>query len=1008
MRHSRIKGPVSRLLYLLVFMHFAFQVNAEDINLASYRIVTHSSSVDANRCGHLVVDGSLDTYWEAHYKDKNQWILIDLGAPQVINQVKINWGENYALNYTVLLLSDNKTSETKIFETTEGTANEKVVNVNAVKAQYVKIKIAEVVQTVRGAIIKEISVMGEGIERFLPSSVSKISSNNLTLNGQNTWRVQNALLINDEPSEISKKGYNDTKWIPATVPGTILGDYYNFGALPDPLYGDNMHQISDAFFSGNNFWYRKDLNFSKELSGKKIFINFSGVNYNSDIYFNGKHLGRINGAFQRAEFEVSEFVDFSAENTLAVLVHHNPSWISGEFKIIRKSLGSRTTNGDMLGLDGPTCLASAGWNWLPIVKGRNNGIWNNVEVSVGGNVSIKDPWVSSVLPLPDTTKADLTIKTELKNHSAQAISGKLVAKFDDINIEVPVTLEANQEKTITLDKNTYEELKLTNPKLWWPNGYGEQTLKKLNLKFIENEKVSDSKEINFGIRQLEYKDSNDILFIYCNGYRIQLKGGNWGLPEAMMRLDDYAYDLRVKLHADANFNMIRNWLGMTNHAAFYEACDRHGILIFDDFWLANPKNGPDPLDMDLFMANASDKIKWVRKHPSLAFYCGRNEGIPPVEYDRALKNETELLDGTRHYVTNSADGTLSGFGPYEVKSPEWYFERRGETFHSELGIIAIPEVESIRKMMPEKDLWPISDMWAIHDYQYGRSFKYTEMLDERYGESSSIEEYSSKAQLQNYETGKAMFECLQSKQGSGIILWMSQSAWPSFICQLYDHYLEYTASYFAVKKASSPIHVFWDIKLNEIRLANNTKKELKDALVKATIYDAKGNELWTNKKAIDVNFTSVETAFQLKHKPANKVLYLKLEVSKNGKIINDNFYWLENNKGNCLDLNDLAAADIKLKLSENKNDTHYSAEIKFENKSTTISLLNKIKLKDKTTGESILPVFYSGDYVSLLPGEAKTISIKVEKKYLEGKQAELHLEGWNTTAKVIKLAKASY
>lgn len=982
--------------------------NANDKDLASYRIVTHSSSVDANRCGHLVVDGSLDTYWEAHYKDKDQWILIDLGAPQLINQVKINWGSNHAISYTVSVLSDNMATETKVFETTEGTGTEKLVDFDAVNTQYVKIKILKVAQTIRGAIINEVNVMGEGKDRFSPSQVTELSSSNLSLNGQSTWRVQNAMLINDEPTEISKAGYNDTKWIPATVPGTILGDYYNFDAVPDPLYGDNMHQISDEFFSGNNFWYRKDIKFSSDLSGERIFLNFSGINYHSDIYFNGKQVGTINGAFQRGKFEVTNLVDLKEINTVAVLVHHNPNWISGEFKIIRKSLGCRTTNGDMLGLDGPTSLAAAGWNWLPIIKGRNNGIWNNVEISVGGNVSINDPWVSSVLPLPDTTKADLTIKTELKNHSAKTVKGKLVAKFDNVSIEVPVTLEANQEKTISLDNSTNKELQLTNPELWWPNGYGEQNLKELNLQFIENNKVSDNKEINFGIRQLEYKDSNNILFIYCNGYRIQLKGGNWGLPEAMMRLDDYGYDLRVKLHAEANFNMIRNWLGMTNHKEFYEACDRHGVLIFDDFWLANPKNGPDPLDMDLFMANAKDKIKWVRKYPSLAFYCGRNEGIPPVEYDRALKSETELLDGSRHYVTNSAGGTLSGFGPYEVKSPKWYFDRRGDTFHSELGIIAIPEVESIRRMMPEENVWPISDMWAIHDYQYGRSFKYTEMLDKRYGESSSVEEYSSKAQLQNYETGKAMFETLQSKQGSGMILWMSQSAWPSFICQLYDHYLEYTSSYFAVKKASSPIHVFWDMALNEIRLANNTQKALDGVLVKATVYDAKGDEVWTNKKAIDVNFTSVKTAFELKHSPASEVLYLKLEVSKDDKVINDNFYWLENDKGNCLDLNDLAAADIKLKIAEGKNDKHYSAEIKLENKSANISLLNKIKLKDKATGESILPVFYSDDYVSLLPGESKTISIKVEKKYLEGKQAELHLEGWNATAKVIKLSKAAF
>ncbi len=1008
MRQRREKGIIPRWLYLLACMHFALQINAKDNSLAKYRIVTHSSSVDANRCGHLVVDGSLNTYWEAHYKDKEQWLLIDLGSSHVIKQATINWGENYALEYKVFLLSDDKTLKTQVFETSEGTSSTITFNIKDLNARYVKIEIQKVVQDIRGAIIKEVTVKGEGAERFRASYMSKITKDSLSLDGRNKWRVQNAMLLKDDFKAISTPNYDDSNWIPATVPGTVLADYYNFGALPDPLYGDNMHQISDAFFSGNDFWYRKDLDFSKELTDEKIFINFSGVNYHSDIYFNGKHLGKINGAFQRAEFEITELIKFSETNTLAVLVHHNPNWISGEFKVIRKTLGCRTTNGDMLGLDGPTCLASAGWNWLPIIKGRNNGIWNSVNVRVGHNVSINDPWVSAILPLPDTTKADLTIHAEIKNHSNTRISGKLLAEFNDIRIELPLLLDAEQLKTVTLDKHDFAQLSINNPKLWWPNGYGAQNLYDLKLQFVENKKVSDTEEIKFGIRHMEYKHHNGILFIYCNGYRIQLKGGNWGLPEALMRLDNYAYDLRVKLHAEANFNMIRNWLGMTNHKEFYEACDRHGILIFDDFWLANQKNGPDPLDMDLFMANAYDKIKWVRKHPSLAFYCGRNEGIPPVEYDRALKKATELLDGTRHYVTNSADGTLSGFGPYEVKSPEWYFDRRGETLHSEIGIIAIPEPESIRKMMPEQDIWPISDMWAIHDYQYDRSFKYTEMLYERYGEAKSMEEYSSKAQLQNFETGKAMFECLQSKQGSGMILWMSQSAWPSFICQLYDHYLEYTSSYFAVKKGSSPLHVFWDSKLDEIRVANNTKADLTDASVKATIYNAQGEELWTATEDINVNHSSVKTAFEIKQKAADEVLYLKLYLYKKDKVINDNFYWIENNKGNCLDLNKLAPTDIEVKIAEHKTTTHYTAQLKLKNESDNISLLNKIKLKDVLTGESILPVFYSDDYISLLPGESKTITIRVEKKYLENKHANLHLEGWNTNAKVLQLSKASY
>ncbi|WP_318499901.1 glycosyl hydrolase 2 galactose-binding domain-containing protein [Formosa sp. PL04] len=978
---------------------FSYNGFSQGTNIAKYRIVNQSSAMDANHTGHLVVDGDSSTYWEAHYKDENQSLLIDLGTSQVINSINIEWGVNFATAYKIILNSDS--SPDIVYSTTTGTGGIQTLNIEQKKVRFIKIEISKVNVQIRGCLINEIEVLGYKDDRFKPSKVNVLSKNNLSLDGR-IWRVQSTAIVKDNPEKIATSEYNDTQWIPAKVPGTIMGDYYNFGALPDPLYSDNMHQISDEFFSGNNFWYRTEVSFPSELSSEQIFLDFDGINWKSDIYFNGKHLGRIDGGFLRGEFEITDLINFDKSNTVAVLVHHNENWVSGTFKVIHKELGDRTTNGDMLGLDGPTSLASAGWNWLPIISGRNNGIWNHAKFRVGQNVSIEDPWVSTKLPSEDLKEADLTVSTELKNHSSKDVNGKLIAKLGGkITLEVPVTILANQTKTVTLDKSKYSKLSVKNPSIWWPNGYGEQPLEKLDLEFIVDGKVSDAKSINYGIRELEYKVIDGVLFIYCNKTRILLRGGNWGLPEAMMRMDADGYDLRVKLHKEANFNMIRNWIGMTNHKEFYEACDKYGVLIFDDFWLANPKNGPNPNDLNMFMENARDKIKWVRKHPSLAFYCGRNEGLPLIEYDVALKNETNLLDGTRHYVTNSADGTLSGFGPYEVKSPEWYFKNRGGTFHSELGIIAIPEIESLRKMMPEKDLWPISDMWAVHNYQEGRSEKYTKTLDQRYGSATSAEDYSNKAQLLNYETGKAMFECLQSKQGSGMILWMSQSAWPSLICQLYDHYLEYTASYFAVKKASSNVHVFWDIEMNEIRVANNTREELNNAEVKATIFDDAGNSIWSETKSINLASTSVKTSFPLVHTPSEKVRFLKLELKQKGKVVSDNFYWLENSDKNCLDLNDLEMADVDLDIVESAKDNFYTAKIKLTNKSGNISLLNKIKLKDKNNGESILPVFFDDDYVSLLPNEQKTINIKVDKKYLKNKDVEMHLEGWNT--KVLKL-----
>lgn len=993
---------VTFLTILLGLCRFSF---AQKDNLALYRAVTHSSAYDANQCGHLVVDASLDTYWESFWDrkdpDQTQWLEMALDGATLLNEVVIRWGANFAKSYTIFgLTEDNNWQE--LYQTGEGTGGSESITLDGVQVAALKVAVHDFSDPFRGCIIKELEVYGQAENRFRPAQSLKLSAAQTSING-NKWRVQNASLVKEAAEAIASSTFDDTQWIPASVPGTVLSSYYDFGAVQDPLYGDNVHQISDGFFSGNDFWYRQTLDFDSDLKGDRLFLDFSGINWKSKIYFNGQLLGGIDGGFLRGEFEVTDLVKFGQPNTLAVLVIHNDNWVSGEFKVIQKELGDPTTNGDMLGLDGPTSLASAGWNWLPIIPGRNNGIWNNVNLNVRQAVSIEDSWFSSTLELPDTTKAALTFRTTLKNHSSIKQVGDLSIAFGDTEVVVPVALQANEVKDIILDPTTTPALMLSNPRLWWPNGYGSPELYKAEVAFTVNDKVSDKEQFSFGVRQLDHEVKNNILFLYCNGVRLSLKGGNWGLPEALMRVDSAGYDLRLKLHQEANFNMIRNWIGMTNHEEFYDACDRYGMLIFDDFWLANPKNGPDPRDFDLFISNVTDKIKWVRKHPSLAFYCGRNEGLPPINLDLAMKAEVERLDDTHLYIPHSAAGILSGFGPYDVRDVDYYFRKRGFTLHSEQGIIAIPEPESMRRMMNTEDLWPISDTWAKHNYQTGRSEKYTETIIERFGEPQSMEEYSSKAQLWNYESGKAMFECLQSNQGSGMLLWMSQSAWPSLICQLYDHYFEYTASYFAVKKATSPIHVFWDKDKEQIRVANNTQNALDDVQVNAKIFTAKGKEVWSDIKSLDVSATSAATAIELNNHYKGQVQFMKLEMLQGDKVLASNFYWIENTSGDCLDLNDLPETEVKMKTSSKTVGNTQVVSITLKNTGKHWALLNKIKLKDKATGESILPVFFDDDYVSLMPGESREITMRVDKANLQGKSPMLYLEGWNTKIKSTEL-----
>ncbi len=141
------------------------------------------------------------------------------------------------------------------------------------------------------------------------------------------------------------------------------------------------------------------------------------------------------------------------------------------------------------------------------------------------------------------------------------------------------------------------------------------------------------------MRQFTYSEDGGALRIWINGRRFVARGGNWGFPESMLRYRGREYDAAVRYHRDMNFTMIRNWVGQIGDDEFYEACDRHGIVVWQDFWLANPADGPDPDDNDLFMRNARDTVLRIRNHPSIGLYCGRNEGYPPKPLDDGIAGD---------------------------------------------------------------------------------------------------------------------------------------------------------------------------------------------------------------------------------------------------------------------------------------------------------------------------------------------------------------------------------
>jgi hypothetical protein len=634
------------------------------------------------------------------------------------------------------------------------------------------------------------------------------------------------------------------------------------------------------------------------------------------------------------------------------------------------------------------------------MRGRDTGIWKNVYLTVSGPVTIESPFVMSSLPLPDTSHADVSVTVTLRNHDAQAVSGTLRGRFGDVRFETPVALDAGAEKTVKLDPSTHAGLRIQNPKLWWPAGYGDANLYPVELKFeMEGGKLSDAASFQSGIRQFAYSEDGGVLKMWINGRRFIPRGGNWGFGESMLRYRAREYDAAVRYHREMNFNMIRDWVGQIGDDEFYEACDRHGIVVWQDFWLANPWDGPDPDDNAMFLDNVKDYVRRIRNHPSIGLYCGRNEGYPPKPLDDGIRETLAELHPGLHYISSSADDVVSGHGPYQAIPVKQYFTERATThFHSEMGMPNIVTMDSLRLMMPEAAMWPQGGMWGLHDFclkgaQGGASF--LERIRNSYGGAENVEQWLQLAQFVNYEGYRAMFEA-QSRNRMGLLIWMSHPAWPSFVWQTYDYYLEPTAAYFGAKKASEPLHIQWNPATDTIEVVNYSGGNARNLTARVEILNMDGSLQWEKTASLDSEEDSTVSPIKMEYPVSlSAVHFLRLQLKRGADIVSENFYWRGVEEGNFRALRDLPKVKLAASTTAKREGGHWRLTTELRNDSKTPALLVRLKAIREKSQDRILPVLHSDNYVSLMPGERRTIATQLQHADTRGEQPRIVVEGFN-------------
>ncbi|HEX4286972.1 MAG TPA: glycosyl hydrolase family 2 [Terracidiphilus sp.] len=839
------------------------------------------------------------------------------------------------------------------------------------------------------------------------------------------WRLQSACKIQATGETIATPGFVVDGWLKTAVPSTVLAAQVNDGQIPDPYFGDNLRKIPGTGYPvGQNFsnlpmpadspyrcgwWYRKEFTRSAPSSNDgRTWLHFGGINYRGEIWLNGKKVadaGTVAGAYRIYDFDVTDLINTAGTNVLAVET-------------------TAPTEKD-LGIN---------WvDWSPCPPDKDMGLWGEVNLVETGPVSLRSPMVTTHFIDRDLKIADLTVYAEIHNATAKPMKGTVTATVAGVRVEQPIELTPHEERTVLFTPDTFTQLRIRDPKPWWPYQMGEPHLEHLSISFSASGHVTDEQNIDFGIREItsEYTATGGRLF-RVNGKPILIRGGGWS-QDMLLRTDAARLRDQFRMVRDIGLNTIR-LEGKLDTEDFFQLADQQGVLVMlgwccCDHW----EHWKDWTPEDLRIATASLRAQLLRlrQHASLLVWLNGSDNPPPAEVEKAylhVEADTHwpnpvLSSATSTPTTVTGESGVKMTGPYDYVAPSyWYVDQHNGGafgFNTETSPgPAIPSLASRRKFLPDPEAWPPSPTWALHNG--GGEFLNLKVFDEAmasvYGAPHSSAEYERTAQTMQYDSERAMYEAYGKNKyvSTGVIQWMLNNAWPSMIWHLYDYYLDAGAGYFAAKKACEPLHIQYSYDDQSIIVVNSTYGASTKLHASVKVHNLDWKELY----AAEADLTSApDSAQRILALPENlyvgsdHLLFVELSLTDaSGKVVSRNFYWVPTTTttfdwprtdythtpaARHEDLTALAhLTQATVQTHAEIETTNEGRELQLQLKNTSGSLAFQVHADVRTAqGDLIAPIFWSDNWIELAPGDSTTLKAILP----DGNAAPptIHVEGWN-------------
>ncbi len=661
-------------------------------------------------------------------------------------------------------------------------------------------------------------------------------------------------------------------WLPATVPGNVRADLLRAGRLPD-LHHDRQTEAAQ-WVDDHCWWLVRDVALPL-APGERVHLVLRGVDYVSDLFVNGHHLGRHEGMFSPQVHELTDLL--GGENRLAVRILGS-RWLPRD----RSSPWEKLLNhveGRASGLPGRfphrrdtlKCQMGFGWDFAPAL--RTMGLWDDVYAVVGRGVFISDVVARQQQA---GEEVGLDVKIDLDADQARTACLRCTLTGETFGAEPLVA-----ERRVALSPGVSQhavQLSIPEPRLWWPWDHGRPDLYRLEVEAWDEAGRLDACSRTIGLRTVAL----DGWTLRVNGRRVYARGANWVQADVLPgRVTAADYLALLTLAREANANMLRMWGGgLREKRAFYDLCDRLGILVWQEFPVACAfitRYPRAPEFLALAEAEARAIVRDLRQHPSLALWCGGNEFSPRrnAPLVAALARAVAAEDPARPFLPASPTGGDSHNWHvwHRFQPPTAYLEDEAQ-FASEFGLQAPPDAATLRRFISADELWPPGPSWTYHGaglaklWRYARPFlpvgQASNLPHEAFIEAGQrAQAHGLQIAIEHYRRGKA--------QGNGgVLLWQLNEPWPAISWAIVDFYRQPKPAYETVKRLLNPLLVSVDYARGHYRpgdrlrgdvwIVNDRAKDLPGCELEVTLQAGDGRPAERLAQAVDVAADSARVA----------------------------------------------------------------------------------------------------------------------------------------------------